>query len=483
MPMTEQKQYLPILDGNKAIVGHWRFDVEPVDGFGTRRATKFGHVKVSELHEAVDSTSVEGKTVFDQADVDAIFLHLGSDRERHLRVLADAFARASGTTVDGEWPLLAVAWPEGRRAAARLNAPVQPQLPSGYQTSREQTQIDLEAATAIAELQTLIEREAESCASETRFSTKYGVRHIIMVGSTSRKTYATSVVDFDLLIDCAIRQVDIAREDMKALVDRLVQRVTTSREYSRYVHCIAHELVGGSHALQESFFGVRGKESFVSRHAIESAGGSCNLLDITFGCLPQLIGYTTWIRRYLHSLQPARHEQVCGEIRLAKCLLSGFGGLYGPGLDAFRGHLVEQFIIQGLNYRCGSSTASLANSLALIADEVGSAHGAVEFADYKDRFPLWHPGWWETTVGFSDAQPGVNLWNLLGRGGQAAAELQWRKLEALALAHVHICEHDLHWSVSEMVTAAKTIFAARNRTACLEGGHRYEASTEQLPLK
>ncbi len=450
---------LYILNSQNLLVGRWYFEVSPFDGFGALRNGRFGHVRVIWFKKGTDAVIFEGEQVFGGAVVKSVFLHYDQDDRKDVGLLASAFARASGLLVDPEWPLLRAGWPPASCACARLNPLVEPALPEGYLTALSQTQIDIDVKAAIAALETRLEQIAENSALESGFTAKYGVRRILTAGSTSRQTYLGNAVDFDLLIQTEAKQMQIARKDIRDLVDRLVSRVKGSTEFLNYVRYLG----GGdeevkSDSIRESFFGVRGKESFVARYQLILPDRNCHVFDITFGHLLQVVGYEIWIQRYFKRLGHSMGNRIRQEIRLAKSLLSQMDNLYGVGTTGFRGHIVEQFIIQGANYRWrGSQFGCLANSLELIVEEFDDAAGNGGFEYYKNKFPLWHPGWWESEAGLSDDRPGVNLWNLLGQGDCAVAEQQWRRITALALSHADICNRNFDWTVSNVVSTARKI--------------------------
>ena len=118
---------------------------------------------------------------------------------------------------------------------------------------------------------------------------------------------------------------------------------------------------------------------------------------MTFGKLPQLIGYEIWFRQFLKNLGPLWAERVRSEIRAAKIILKELGEVYGSANHGLRAHAAEQWIIQSFSYRAsGIPVGTLDNALRLIVEEGatavrGEAIAPLRFEEYKTRFPLWHP--------------------------------------------------------------------------------------------
>jgi hypothetical protein len=96
----------------------------------------------------------------------------------------------------------------------------------------------------------------------------------------------------------------------------------------------------------------------------------------------------------------------------------------------------------------------------LIIEEVyaafpGCSLAPHSFETFKERFPLWHPGWWEADVGFVPGFRNANLWDLLGDGDATDAEHKWRKLIALGLAFDRIQSNAETWKIEGLVESAK----------------------------
>jgi hypothetical protein len=185
-----------------------------------------------------------------------------------------------------------------------------------------------------------------------------------------------------------------------------------------------------------------------------SAGQSPGFLDVSFGKLPQLIGYETSMRRLLAGLELPLAERLRSEIRLAKSLLRRVGGIYGTSVRGLRAHAVEQWVIQSFNYRAsGLGVGTLENALRLIVEEGCSSgrdgsRGALPFEDFKTRFPLRHLGWWEIEEPHSDRRA-VNLWDLLGDGDRTLAASKWETFVALAEMFDRLRTHDSAWDITK----------------------------------
>jgi hypothetical protein len=194
------------------------------------------------------------------------------------------------------------------------------------------------------------------------------------------------------------------------------------------------------------------------------SAGRNGFLDVTFGKLPQIIGYEIAIRRIFESLGPIWAERLRAEIRFAKVVLRSLGEVYGSANRGLRAHAIEQWIIQSSGYRSsGCAVGTLDNALRLIVEEgtVFMADGSVasrSFALFKDRFPLWHLGWWESEMGFERGARNVNLWDLLGDGDVSEAERKWKRLIALGLALDQMQSDREAWNVEDLVAAAKVAF-------------------------
>lgn len=449
-----------IIDGAGMQAGLWSFDSRFADGFETPRASPRGFIRIHNISSVSDELTFDGLAESAIGQLTEFFLFAPSLQS--MSGLAASCARSFGGVVHRNWPIIERSKQQCSALPVRLfrKAGNNWNL-NGYGEELEATEVSSDIARTINDLQSRIECESEACAHECGFSQKYGTRRIMTVGSTSRGTYSGILVDFDLVIETRLPQAEIARDDIQHLVTAIVYRVLSSTEYASYCGMVGQlDAEGLPFTLNQSFFGVRGKESFVSRHEIVGREGNRhNLIDFTIGRLPQLVGYEIWIQRFLSSLDDEQRTRIRREIRLTKKLLAAMGGLYGVGTPGFRGNVVEQLIIQGWDYRChdDSGIGSLSNSLMLIAEENQGSLDYMSFAEFKRRFPLWHPGWWEAEVGLSTSQPGVNILDLLGGGQSELAERQWGRVKALALSHSKVWERNLGWRVSAVVKRANEL--------------------------
>ena len=462
MQSTDKSHQGLLIGPNRQPSGWWQLAIGSVDGFGTQRAGQFGFLTFPKLRTRAKHVQLQGANPTCCSELKNIFVCLPRFPDLHANDLLSACAESFNLVVDSEWPLFASSRKPKPLADARLNPRDCPPRPAGYDIYLEGTEIDKGAAQKIAALQARLELEAADCVAKDGFKEKYEVRRIMTVGSTSRQTYANIFADFDLVIETRTAQDGISRSDLRRVVDELIFRISVTPEFTAYCDLIQRTVpLSPRPAIYESFFGVRGTQSFVSRHELAFGAKRHNLFDVTFGNLPQLIGYESWIQRYLRELGSSGSKQIQREVRLAKRLLSKMGGLYELGTPGFRGNVVEQFVIQGRDYRgCGTEIGSLANSLTLIAEEVGPDLRNLTFDEYKAKFPLWHPGWWETELGFAQDQQGVNILNLFGGGDAERAERQWTLLKALALSHQRCCHSKIEWTLETIVSDAHKLLAA-----------------------
>lgn len=338
-----------------------------------------------------------------------------------------------------------------------------------YSAARQHLTVseDDRAVTAVlrSEIEDFFTREIQ----ESGFGAKYPVRHVMNVGSTSRGTYAAFPADFDIVIDTACEQTRIAHDDARQLCGTVIEKVMQTEAFWRFAHAIGSKtgLDNFSPRVELTSFGVRGPQSLVARYSLVEPSSATDafrigFLDVSFGLLPQLIGYEIAIRRLFESLGPLSAERLRSEIRLAKSLLKHLGGLYGSAARGLRAHAVEQWVIQSLNYRdSGLIMGTLENALRLIVEErrtvgFGSNAESGEFQKYKARFPLLHPGWQEI-AGAQSNRRNINLWDLLGDGEPALAEEKWRKLVALALAFERLRAREEVWDLKTLAQLAEVI--------------------------
>jgi len=328
--------------------------------------------------------------------------------------------------------------------------------------------IDQERHGLVAALQSEIECAAARAIHGSPFDVRYRVVEIMTVGSTSRGTYLAFPTDFDLVVCTEREQTGIEHTDVEAVCDRIIKRVKGTEPFEHFVQAAAPPGASARElprvALQ--FLGPRGPQSLVARYDLvwpSVAGHRISLLDVTFGKLGQLIGYETWLRRQLESLRPQWSARLRDEIRAAKAVLKRLD-LYGSARSGLRAHAVEQWILQGFNYRApGLPVGTLDSALRLIVEEATDAGpvgdlAAVPFEDYKSRFPLWHPGWWESNVGLGISRRKIDLWDMLGDGDAGAARVRWHKLVALALAYVRDHSQSGSGDLEDLARSAEMVF-------------------------
>jgi FMN phosphatase YigB (HAD superfamily) len=336
-----------------------------------------------------------------------------------------------------------------------------------YDAERRRCSVDEDRRALVAALQAEIEAAAERAILGSDFDRRYGVLRIMTVGSTSRGTYAAFPADFDLVVQTRCERTEIETSETGLVCDDLIRIVSGSEAFARYAQAIGSRGGAGGFArpsVELESLGARGPQSLVARYELvwrnSETEDRFGFLDVTFGKLPQLIGYEIWTRRLFENLGPAWAERLQSEIRLAKSVLKQLGEVTGSANRGLRAHAIEQWIIQSANYRSsGIPVGTLDNALRLIADEGAAvAPGGVlaprSFEEFKARFPLWHPGWWESEVGFRADVHNVNLWDLLGDGDAAVAEGKWLRLLALALAYDRHEKRAEAWDIEGLARSA-----------------------------
>ena len=334
---------------------------------------------------------------------------------------------------------------EFRLAKPLLDAhrPVSPPLPASYFAALEATDPDSETAAPIDALGAAILEIVKSVALEPAFARQWGVVRVMNSGSTSRGTYLGGLVDFDPVVETSVPASQLDPQAMQDAAGKIARAVEAHPAFAAYRKRI------GAGSLALASIGIRGKESFVVRYEIQIGEARHNLLDITFGRLPQLTGYEIWFQRFLESLSPQTQTRLKREIRLAKKIIKAIPGLYGSAQAGFRAHLIEQWIIQSADYRAGGMT--LDNALRLLAEEAPRR----SFAEYKSQFPVWHPGWREKETGLDPARAGVDLLDLLGNGNaEEAGRTIWPRFIALAEAHAALIESG-SWSADALIAISR----------------------------
>jgi hypothetical protein len=330
------------------------------------------------------------------------------------------------------------------------------------EANRQSLRLPERAREVVQELQRALENIAAGI-SNSAFASKYGVERVLMVGSTSRGTYASLPVDLDLAVMTRCNRTDIAAEDAQAMSDEIARRLGRSAELAAYSRLL-YESDQDATPISIEFgdIAVRGHQSLVTRYdlVVEGAGiqKKSLLLDITYGRMPHTLGYEIWIRRYLSSLAPEWAERLRAEIRLAKSVLKQTKTLYGSAQHGLRAHAVEQMIIQSFNYRAsGLPIGTFDNAMLLLWEELGDldcSNPRSVYEDYKRKFPLWHVGWWESEVGLDRNAGSFNFWEFLGDGDPDAADERWATMARLARLYYEYKDSDLPWSLEGLARHA-----------------------------
>lgn len=435
-------QQFQLLDERGESAGHCTLETLNIDGFGTPHTTENVFASIDVRRPPRHSPELAAKI----AGASEVYLRSASPD------MCEHFAAAAGRALDAYWPMFEAM--RGRQIAQARLAPLAAEYQPTYLQALEATEPEPELSAQIESLNAAILGIVEEVAWSADFARRWGVLRVMNAGSTSRGTYLGKLVDFDPVVETAIPAGQLDPQEIQSAAESIARRIEHHAAFAAYLRLIG--LAPSSLKLASA--GIRGKESFVARFEIEAGGASHNLLDITFGRLPQLTGYEIWFQRFLNGLAPGARTRLRREIRLAKKIIRANPGLYGSAQGGFRAHLIEQWIIQSANYRAGGFT--LDNALRLLAEEAAEfADGKIslrrDFAEYKTAFPVWHPGWWETETGLSPAGAGVNLFDLLGNGDAVSAgKTKWPIFAALGPAHVSLIEQD-GWAVQALVDATQ----------------------------
>lgn len=411
------------------------------------------------------------RVMLDAVDCNEVYVTWPRQRASELKAVLLRL-NAAGFEVERAWPTLPLLEPIAEESTLfRLTRPMPPRpsrFEASYHAERRRLAPAPEEHALLASLQADIESIARQVVRDTGFDAAYGVLDVMNVGSTSRTTYTAFPADFDIVINTERERTLIEARAAQVVCERIVEGISRSGTFKNFLGAIEEKIMrpqAGCACIALESFGVRGPQSLVARYDLVTAGAAVGkrkvgFLDVSFGKLPQLIGYETWIRRLFAGLGSRAAELLQSEIRLTKSLLKQLGGLYGSSVRGLRAHAVEQWIIQSLNYRAsGFSVGTLDNALHLIVEEghAGERHCDAEsgpFQDYKTRFPLRHPGWWETEDTHSDRRL-VNLWDLLGDGDMALAQSKWEVFVALASAFESLRAQDEAWDIQSLVRSIK----------------------------
>ena len=418
--------------------------------------------------EPLDASAL-GRAIV-EADLNEIYIRWPRQREAELEHVLLALEEARFCR-ESTWPVLPYPNAKEDELTLRVSRPQPASGPSfalACAAERPRCAVAEDHCRLVASLQSEIEGAAADAILGSAFDAHYCVRRIMTVGSTSRGTYAAFPVDFDLVIHTERERKSIEHADAKLACEKLVERVTQSEAFESYGQAIGLSVSRqslGRPCVELQSLGARGPQSLVARYDLDWRNSLREdrfaFLDVTFGKLPQLIGYEIWFRRFLEHLGPLWAERLRSEIRIAKTILKRLGEVYGSANHGLRAHAAEQWIIQSFSYRApGIPVGTLDNALRLIAEEgaaanPGEAIAPLRFEEYKTRFPLWHPGWWESELACYNGRRYTNLWDLLGDGDLDAAEHKWQRLVALGLAYVRGEKRPEAWDIEGLARAAE----------------------------
>jgi predicted nucleotidyltransferase len=339
-----------------------------------------------------------------------------------------------------------------------------PRGEGAFRDSYEQALLATEADPTTAALFEQLKHEAEAIVREAasgEFEQAYGTTAVMVVGSSLRATYAALPADIDIIVLTRAAHDEFDLEHLRGVLRDIAGRIESSAAFLAY--CQQARLGPGARAqrLDLSFLGLRGTGSLVARfdvHWGDTREERSLFLDISFGRIPRAIGYGLAMSRYLDGLPEPHRLRLQREIRLVRRLFKATGGLYDSPERGLRAHTIEQWLIQARGYRSsGIQTGTLDNLLRFIAEEGVTGPGALElmdFQEFKSRFPVWHPGVWETQV-VPPGSPAVTLLDYLGDGDAVVAQEKWVRLMRLARAYVRFHAEDRAWSLHELAAAGR----------------------------
>ena len=336
----------------------------------------------------------------------------------------------------------------------------------GWPTDWADVSVSDETRNLVARLNDMIEASAVKIFRSSAFYDDYGVERIMIVGSTSRATYAGLPVDFDLAVLTKNRQREISDAALQRVTDKLVQRISAEPDFADYCKILdgPARVDAKLPVIALASLGLRGTESLVARYDLvidaEGEQSRSGFLDVTCGRLPHLMGYEMFMHDLFERIGVREAHQLRRNIALTKIVLETAGGIYGSKARGLRGHGVEQLILRSGGYRhSGQAIGSFDDAMRLIFENGTAAvsGGAIEircFEDFKNAYPLWRPG--------GDDREGrpVNLWNLLGDGIKEAAEERWRRLVNVAIAYQNCVFEGRAWGVADVVAMARSLSAA-----------------------
>ena len=339
-----------------------------------------------------------------------------------------------------------------------------PRGEGAFRDSYEQALLATEADPTTAALFEQLKHEAEAIVREAasgEFEQTYGTIAVMVVGSSLRATYAALPADIDVIVLTRAAHDEFDLERLRGVLRGIAGRIESSAAFLAY--CRQARLGPGAkpQRLDLTFLGLRGTGSLVARfdvHWGDTREERSLFLDISFGRIPRAIGYGLAMSRYLDGLPEPHRLRLQREIRLVRRLFKATGGLYDSPERGLRAHTIEQWLIQARGYRSsGLQTGSLDNLLRFIAEEGVTGpgeHELMDFQEFKSRFPVWHPGVWETKV-VPPGSPAVNLLDYLGDGDAVVAQEKWTRLMRLARAYVRFRAEDRAWSLHELAAAGR----------------------------
>ncbi len=453
------------------LVKSWR------DPFGAPRHVPRYYVRIGPPASGIDAPPVSDIDALAghvrDLDEDQLFVVSEPDHHRIAEALVDRL-EAQGYCHQENWPILPQRPPDGDVRARRLcragkMAPDESAFTQSYREELEKLTPSAELDRLVVAMQGRLEKIAREVLLGSAFDKAAHVERIMTVGSSSRRAYIEFPVDFDLAVLTSRPHADYDQESLRSLCEEVSKRISQESSFADYCHAVSRRRgleAAAVATLEIDDFGVRGKESFVARFIVELAVAGAperfGFLDLTFGRLPQLIGYGIWLRNFLRKIGAAQSSRLLAEIRLAKAFFKSLSGVYGTAQRGLPAHAIEQMVIQGFDYRCGGDrVGTLDNLFCLIHEETRlPASKASErrgtFKHFKTRFPAWHPGWWEPAVGFSSDGPGVDLLDFLGGGDPSLAEEKWRRITALANIYVSYRNDRRPWTLQELTERALT---------------------------
>ena len=341
-----------------------------------------------------------------------------------------------------------------------------PRGEGAFRDSYEHALLATEADPATAALFEHLKHEVEGIVREAasgQFEQTYGTTMVMVVGSSLRATYAALPADIDVIVLTRAAHDQFDLEHLRGVLAGIARKVESSEAFLAY--CRRAGLGSGekTQRLELSFLGLRGTGSLVARfhvHWGEAREERSLFLDISFGQIPRAIGYGLGMSRYLDGLAEPHRLRLQREIRLVRRLFKATGGLYDSPERGLRAHTIEQWLIQARGYRSsGLQTGTLDNLLRFIAEEGVAGPGALDlmdFQEFKIRFPVWHPGVWETQV-VPPGSSAVNLLDYLGDGDAVIAQEKWARLVRLARTYVGFHAQDRAWSLHELAAAGQTV--------------------------